>query len=136
MMILALLLLASATLASSRASAQEPASPLASSDIGVARGLVTADTTVLSPDGTSAGPDAIAAYLDALRAAHPEARFEISGAQVIGGLMIVDWQGTVGDTVVSSGRTLITFDDGRIVRLAFLDLGSVAPVDGGPAPTA
>ena len=132
-LIIALLALAAATLTSIRVDAQEPPSRLAGSDLGVAPELVIADTPVLSPDGTSAGPAAVETYLDSLRGDYPEAEFDTTEVHVVGGLTIIDWQGAIDDTVVVHGRTLITVDDGRIVRLSFLDLNDVAPVEGGPS---
>lgn len=132
-LIIALLALAAGTLTSVRVDAQEPPSRLAGSDLGVAPEFVIADTTVLSPDGTSAGPAAVEAYLDSLRSDYPEAEFDTTEVHVVGGLTIIDWQGAIDDTVVVNGRTLITVDDGRIVRLSFLDLNDVAPVEGGPS---
>lgn len=73
---------------------------------------------------------AVDAYVDSLRAAHPGARFEISGVQVVSGLMVVTWQGAIDDTVVVSGRTLITVEDGRVVRLAFVSQNDISPAGG------
>lgn len=130
--IIALLLLTAATLTSARVDAQESPNRLASADLGVAPGLVARDTTILSPDGTSAGPVAVEAYLDSLRSDYPGAEFATTEIHVVGRLTIVDWQGAVDDTVVVHGRTLITVDDGRVVRLSFLNLNDVAPVEGEP----
>ena len=130
---IALFLLAVTMLASARASAQEPAYRLASGDLGVAPGLVTATTTILSPDGTAAGPSGVEAFVESLRSDHPDAKFDTAEIHVIGELMIVDWQGTIDDTVVVYGRTIITVDEGRITRLAFLNLSDIAPVAGEPA---
>jgi hypothetical protein len=132
-LIIALLALAVTMLASTRVDAQAPAYRLASSDIGVAPGLVTADTRVLSPAGTSAGPAAVDSFVDSLRHEYPGARFQTGEVYVYSGLMIVDWQGTIDDTVaVVNGRTLIGIDDGRITRVTFLNLSEVAPIDGAP----
>jgi len=61
-------------------------------DLDAIRPLWTADTTERMPDRTCHGPDAIAAYFAAVRAALPDLRFEIVRVVEAGEDAFVHWQ--------------------------------------------
>lgn len=104
-----------------------------SHDLGVVSDFVSASTVVHTPAGDLAGPTGVEAFVGSLQRDYPDAHFAIADIQHVGRLIIVDWQGTSGDTIVSSGRTLLTVEDGQLTRLTFLNLNDTAPVNGTPS---
>jgi hypothetical protein len=106
---------------------------LTSADLGVAMSLVDSTSAVHTPDAHLAGPDAVLAYTESLRAAYPTAQFAVTSFTPVGNLLIVDWQGTLGGDVVFPGRTLVTVENGSITEIWFLNRNSVAPVEGEPS---
>lgn len=106
---------------------------VARDDFGVATALIAPNATVHTPDGRGAGQAGAAAYIASLHERFPEATFATSGSQVVGNLLIVDWQGVEDGRVVAPGRTLIRFENGVIAEIHFLNLNDVAPANGAPA---
>jgi hypothetical protein len=102
----------------------------AGADLGVAPSVVGAETRIHTSDGTLTGPAGVETYVASLRQDYPGLEVEAGTSQVVGGLIIVDWQGTIDGDVVFPGRTLITVEHGAVTEVMFLNRGDIAPESG------
>ncbi|HEX6489002.1 MAG TPA: ester cyclase [Candidatus Dormibacteraeota bacterium] len=67
-------------------------------DVEQVKAMYTADCEYVRSDGVSKGPEAIAAYLDAVAAGFPDHAYHIEAVHVAGDVLTVEWTETATHT--------------------------------------